>query len=175
MQYFLLLTNPQQCSLFWDHIPECKPCFCVNLCHPYGPYSIRPIQQLLYCQTTTRGGSAPFHSDGEQPKTALWLCVREMTWYIYTGGVRGRTKAKQCWFKVTRELCWMVSSCSASDVHDGYWTGEFASHLTSTLFHSLVPWWRPRRIRPQRTHLRQFENSAMGTWPINQELVYQTG
>ena len=40
------------------------------------------------------------------------------------------------------------------------------SHLVSTLFHSLVPWWRPRRIRPQITRLSQLENSAMGTWPI---------
>ena len=40
------------------------------------------------------------------------------------------------------------------------------SHLASTLFHSLVRWWRPRRIRPQITRLSQLENSAMGTWPI---------
>ena len=40
------------------------------------------------------------------------------------------------------------------------------SHLPSTLFHSLVPWWHPRRIRPQITRLSQLENSAMGTWPI---------
>ena len=40
------------------------------------------------------------------------------------------------------------------------------SHLVSTLFHSLVQWWRPRRIRPQITRLSQLENSAMGTWPI---------
>ena len=40
------------------------------------------------------------------------------------------------------------------------------SHLVSTLFHSLVRWWRPRRIRPQITRLSQLENSVMGTWPI---------
>ena len=40
------------------------------------------------------------------------------------------------------------------------------SHFASTLFHSLFPWWRPRRIRPQITRLSQLENSAMGTWPI---------
>ena len=73
MQYFLLLTNlvivfvhwvstgvlyePQHCSLFWDYIPESKLCFCVNLCHLSGPHSIRPIQKLLNCKTTTRGGS----------------------------------------------------------------------------------------------------------------------
>ena len=40
------------------------------------------------------------------------------------------------------------------------------SHLAPALFHSLVPWWRPRRIRPQITRLSQLENSGMGTWPI---------
>ena len=37
------------------------------------------------------------------------------------------------------------------------------SHFVSTLFHSLVRWWRPRRIRPQITRLSQLENPAMGT------------
>ena len=66
MQYFLLLTNlviffvhwvstgvlyePRQCSLFWDYIPESKHRFSLNLCHPPGTYSIRPIQKLLNCQ-----------------------------------------------------------------------------------------------------------------------------
>ena len=70
MQYFLLLTNlvivfvhwvstgvlyePRKCSLFWDYIPESKLCFCLNLCLSLGTYSIRPIQKLLNCQTTTR-------------------------------------------------------------------------------------------------------------------------
>ena len=45
------------------------------------------------------------------------------------------------------------------------------SHLTSTLFHSLVPWWRPRRIRPQRTRLSQLESSAMGMWPIYKSII----
>ena len=45
------------------------------------------------------------------------------------------------------------------------------SHLASTLFHSLVPWWRPRRIRPQITRLSQLENSAMGTWPIYKNCI----
>ena len=40
------------------------------------------------------------------------------------------------------------------------------SHLACTLFHSLVPWWRPRRIWPQITRLSQSDYSAMGTWPI---------
>ena len=63
MQYFLMLTNlvivflhwvstgvlyePRQCSLFWDYIPESKLCFCVNVCRPSDPYSIRLIQKLF--------------------------------------------------------------------------------------------------------------------------------
>ena len=49
------------------------------------------------------------------------------------------------------------------------------SHLASTLFHSLVPWWRPRRIRPQITRLSQLENSAMGRGQFTRTLLYQTG
>ena len=49
------------------------------------------------------------------------------------------------------------------------------SHLVSTLFHSLVRWWRPRRIRLQITRLSQLENSPMGTWPIYKNSIYQTG
>ena len=67
MQYFLLLTNLvivfvhwvgtgvlYEPRLFWDYIPESKLCFCLNLCRLPGTYSIRPIQKLLDCQTTTR-------------------------------------------------------------------------------------------------------------------------
>ena len=35
------------------------------------------------------------------------------------------------------------------------------SHLASTLFHSLVPWWRPRRIRPQITRLSQLHEANL--------------
>ena len=80
------------------------------------------------------------NKDREQPQTAPWLWVREITWYLYTRGVRVRMKAKQRWFKVPRELCHEWFHHVRHRVHDGHWTGEFASHLTSTLFHSLVPW-----------------------------------
>ena len=144
MQYFLLPTNlvtvfvhwvstsvlykPWQCSLFWDYIPKCKLCCGINLCRPSGPYSIHPIQKLLNCQTTTR--------DGEQPKTALWLWVHEMTRYLYTRGVRGQLKTKQRWFKVTRHE-WF------HHVHDGHWAGEFATviwrlHCFTASFHGDV-------------------------------------
>ena len=49
------------------------------------------------------------------------------------------------------------------------------SHLASTLFHSLVRWWRPRRIRPQITRLSQLENSAIGArGQFTRTLFYQT-
>ena len=120
------MYEPRKCSLFWDYIPETKLCFCLNLCRPPGPYSIRPIQKLLNCQTTTRG-CCSIHPDGEQPKTVLWLCVREMTWYLNARGVRGRMKAKQRWFKVTREPCHEWFHHVRHHVYDGHWTGEFAT------------------------------------------------
>ena len=193
MKYFLLLTNlvivvvrwvstgvlyePRQCSLFWDYIPESKLCFCAILCRLSGPYSIRPIQKLLNCQTTTCGGL--IHSDGWRAiKTALWLWGREMTWYLNTRGVRGRMKANQRWYKVTRELChkWFHN-------HDHVrhyvrlldWRIRH-SHLTSTLFHSIVPWWRPRRTDPAPENSPQSIGELRNGHKANlQELLHQTG
>ena len=66
--------------------------FCINMHCPSGPHAIQRIEKLLNCQTTwwvplgwSRWGAT---------KTALWLWVREMTWYLDTRGVRGRMKAK---------------------------------------------------------------------------------
>ena len=72
-------------------------------------------------------GAPGIHPDGEQPKTALWPWVPEITWYLYTRGVRGRMKAKQRWFKVTRELCHEWFHHFRHHVHDGHWTGKFAT------------------------------------------------
>ena len=102
------------------------------MCRPPGAYSIRPIQQLLNCQQRDwRRAMGPpgIHSDWEQPKTALWLWVYEITWYLYTRGMRGRMKAKQRWFKVTRELCHEWFHNFRHHVHDGQWTGEFATGI----------------------------------------------
>ena len=63
-------------------------------------------------------------------------------------------------------MSWMVLSFSASCSWRPLDWRIRHSHLTSTLFHSLVPWWRLLRIRPQITRLSQLENSAMDTWPI---------
>ena len=46
------------------------------------------------------------------------------------------------------------------------------SHLASTLFHSLVPWWHPRRIRPQIIRLSQFGELRNGHVANLQELYY---
>ena len=120
--------------------------------------------QYRSCSTVKRhGGCRSVGPDGGQSKTALWLWVREMTWYLYTRWVCGRRKAKQHWFKIT--VSWMVSPCSASCSWRPLHWGIRHSDLTSRQFHSLVPWWRPRRIRPQKTRLSQLENSAMGKWP----------
>ena len=164
-----VLYEPRQCSLFWDYIPESKLFLPQSV--PPARYIFNPTNtEVAQLSTTWRyavGPASGIHPDGEQPKTALWLWVREITWYLFTRGVRGRMKAKQRWFKVTRELCheWFHHSWRPLD-----WKIRH-SHLASTLFHSLVPWWRPRRIRPQITRLGQLENSAMGTWPIYKNFI----
>ena len=55
---------------------------------------------------------------GEQPKTVLWLWVREMTWYLYTRGVRARMILSHC---VMNGFIMFIH------VHDGHCTGEFAT------------------------------------------------
>ena len=42
-------------------------------------------------------------------------------WYLYTRGVCGRIKAKQRWFKVTRELYHEWFHHVRHHVHDGHW------------------------------------------------------
>ena len=153
VQYFLMLPNlvivfvhwvstgvlyePRQCSLFWDYIPESKLCCWVNVCRPPDPYSIRPIQKLFSCQITTRGVCCSKNS--------------AVTWYLYQ--MSARTNEGKTSLSYSRTVSWMVSSCSASCSWRPLDWRIRHSHLTSTLFHSLVPWWRPRRIRPQRTRL----------------------
>ena len=135
--------------MFCDYIPESKLCFCVNLSRPPCPWWIRPMQKLLNCQTRTHRavGATPSTPIGEQLKIALWLWVREITWYLYTRGERGRMKANTADLKLLDTVSWMVSSFSASCSWRPLDWRIRHSHLASTLFHSL-------------------ENSAMGTWPI---------
>ena len=187
MQYFLLPTNLVIIFVHWVSTVVC--CTNPDNVHCFGlysrtytlflPQSVPPawcifnptnteVAQLPTKSTTWRRAmdSAGIHPNGEQPNTALWLWVREITWNLYTGGVHGRIKAKQRWFKVTRELCHEWFHHFWHHVHDGHWTGEFATaiwclHCFTVSFHGDV-----RRIRPQITRLSQLENSAMGTWPI---------
>ena len=145
------------------------------MCHPLGTYSIRPIQKLLNCQQrddARRPGCYSRHSypDGEQPKTALCLWVRKITWYLYTRWVHGRMKAKQRWFKVTREVCHEWFHNFRHHVRPLDWRIRH-NHLASTLFDSLVPW-RQRRIRPQITRLSQLGELRNGHVANLQELYY---
>ena len=149
MQYFLLPTNLVIVFVHWVSTVVC--CTNPDNVHCFGTIfpnlnfvfasicAARPVHiqsdQYSSCSTVTttsttwrRAIGAPgIHPDGEQPKTALWLWVREITWSLYTRGVRGRMKAKQCWFKVTRELCHEWFHHFRHHVHDGHWTGEFAT------------------------------------------------
>ena len=160
-------TNPNNVNCFGTIFPNLNFVFA-------SIWAARPVHiesdQHRSCSIVKQGpavGATPSTPIGEQPKTALWLWVREITCYLYTRWVHGRMKAKQRWFKVTRELCHEWFHHFRHHVHDGNWTEEFAtSHLAPTLFHSLVPCWLPQRIRPQITRLIQLENCAMGTWPI---------
>ena len=126
-------TNPDDVHCFGTIFPNLNFVF-ASIC------AARPVHiqsdQYRSCSTvnnvtTPRGPRAVpgvlLHPDGEQPKTALWLWVREITWYLYTRGVRGRVKAKQRWFKVTWELCHEWFHHFRHHVHDGHWTGEFAT------------------------------------------------
>ena len=122
-----------------------------------------PPDQYRSCSTVNKVNKVTTR----HPKTTLWLWVREITWYLYTRGVRGRIKAKQRWFKVTRELCHEWFHHFRHHVHDGHWTGEFATVIWrldcfTVSFRSDVR----GESGPQITRLSQLENSAIGTWPI---------
>ena len=124
-----VLYEPRKCSLFLDYVPESKLCFCLNAVPPTQCIFNQTNTEVAQLSPTWRRvmGAPGIHPDGEQPKTALWLWVREITRYLYTREVRGRMKAKQRWFKVTRELCHEWFHHFRHHVHDGHWTGEFAT------------------------------------------------
>ena len=120
-------TNPNNVNCFETIFPNLNFVFA-------SIWADRPVHiesdQYRSCSTVKQGpavGATPSTPIGEQPKTALWLWVREITWYLYTRGVRRRMKAKQRWFKATRELCHEWFHHFRHHVHDGHWTGEFAT------------------------------------------------
>ena len=141
MQYFLLPTNfvivfvhwvstgvlhePWQCSLFWDYIPESK--FCFASIHAAFPVHIQSYQYRS-CSTVNNVTTRSRYSSqwGATKNSAVALSSRNNMMSIYTRGVRGRMKAKQRWFKVTRELCHEWFHHFRHHVHDSHWTGEFA-------------------------------------------------
>ena len=137
--------------------------FCINLCRPpvFNPTNTE-VAQL----STTWRRAPGIHLT---KNSAVAVSSRNN---IYTRWVRGRMKAKQRWFKVTRELCHEWFHHFRHHVPDDHWTGEFA--IVIWRLHSFTisfPWWRPRRIGPQITRLSQSENSAMGTWPIYKNFI----
>ena len=120
-------TNPNNVICFGTIFPNLNFVFA-------SIWAARPVHiesdQYRSCSTVKQGpavGATPSTLIGEQPKTALWFWVREITCYLYTRGVRGRMKAKQRWFKVTRELCHEWFHHFRHHVHDGHSTGEFAT------------------------------------------------
>ena len=134
------------------------------------------VAQLSTQSTTWRGaiGAPGIHPDGEQAKTALWLWVREITWYPYTRGVRGRKKQNNADLKLL-DNCVMNSLIIFGIVFmTATGLGIRHSHLASTLFHSLVPWWRPRRIRPQVTRLSHWIGELRNGHVANLQELYYT-
>ena len=131
MQYLSLLTDlviafvhwvttgvryePRQCSLFCDYIIESKPCF-ASICAARPVHiPIKPIQKLLLSNNDVcvcKGGEASNQKKGGWGATknsAVALSSRNDMISIFTRGARGRMKAKQRWFKVTREMNCVVN------------------------------------------------------------------
>ena len=171
MQYFLLLTNLvivfvhwvstgvlyklRQYSLFWDYIPESNFCFCLNLCRSSGPYSIRPIQKLLICQTINGARWVLL------PHSSRWRATKNTNSRndmisIHQRSARTNEGKSTLLQSYSTTVSWMLM------VATGLENSPFYVYTASQSF----PWWRPWRIRTQRTRLSQVENSAMGTWPI---------
>ena len=124
---WLSIYNPNNVNSFGAIFPNLNVVFA-------SIWAARPVHfesdQYRSCSTVKQGpavGATPSTPIGEQPKTALWLWVREITWYLYTRWVHGRMKAKHHWFKVTREVCHEWFHNFRHHVHDGHWTGEFAT------------------------------------------------
>ena len=97
-------TNPNNVNCFGTIFPNLN--FVFASIWAASPVHIES-DQYRSCSTVKQGpavSATPSTPIGEQPKTALWLWVCEITCYLYTRWVHGRMKTKQRWFKVTREL-----------------------------------------------------------------------
>ena len=89
--------------------------------HIFNPTNTEVAQLSIKNATTRRRHSSRW---GATKNSAV---ARNNMMSMYTRGVRGRMKAKQRWFKVTRELCHEWFHHFRHHVHDGHWTGEFAT------------------------------------------------
>ena len=145
MQYFLLPTNLVIVFVHWVSTvvgctnPDNVNCFGTifqNLTL-FLPQSVPParcifnptnteVAQLSTKLTTWRRAIGAWHSSrwGATKNSAVALSSRNNMMSIHQ---RRRMKAKQRWFKVTRELCHEWFHHFRHHVHDGHWTGEFAT------------------------------------------------
>ena len=115
-------TNPDNVHCFGTIFPNLIFVF-ASIC------AARPVliesDQYRSCSTVNKVNKMTTR-DRCSRHSSRWR-VPEITWYLYTRGVRGRMKAKQRWFKVTRELCHEWFHHFRHHVHDGHWTGKFAT------------------------------------------------
>ena len=136
-----------------------------------GAERVSMIQKLPNCQQRDDArcpGCYSRHSSrwGATKNSAVALSSRNNMISIHQRSARKNESKITLIESYSRTVSWMVSSFLASCSWRPLDWRIPHNHLASTLFHSIVPWWRPRRIRPQITRLSQLENSAMGTWPI---------
>ena len=163
-------TNPDNVHCFGTIFPNLNFVF-ASIC------AARPVHiqsdQYRSCSTVNNVTTRSRHSSrwGATKNSAVALSSRNNMMSIHQRNARtneGKTTLVESY---SRTVSWMASSFSASCSWGSLDWRIRHSHLASTLFHNLVPWWRPRRIRPQITLLSQLENSPMGTWPIYKKFI----
>ena len=116
MQYFLLLTNLVIVFVHWVSTGvlyelrlHCFGTIFPNLNFVFASISAACLVHIQSDQYRSCSTVKQRRADAEQPKTVLWLWVREMTWYLYTRWVRGRMKANNADLKLL-ENCVMNGS-----------------------------------------------------------------
>ena len=191
MQYFLVPTNLVIVFVHWVSTVVC--CTNPDNVHCFGTIfpnlnfvfasicAARPVHiqsdQYRSCSTvnnvTTRDRCSRHSSRwGATKNSAVALSSRNNMISIHQRSEWRQNEGKTTLiYSHSRTVSWMVSPFSASRSWLPLNWRIRHSHLASTLFHSLVPWWRPRRIRPQITRLSQLENSAIGTWSIYKNCI----
>ena len=142
---------------------------------PPTRYLFNPTNtEVAQLSTTWRRavGAAPdIHLDGERPKTALWLWVREITWYLYEE-CADEWRQNNADIKLLRENCVMngfiifgIMFFTATGLENSpqsfgvYAVSQSRSVVTAA------------ENRPQITRLSQMENSAMGTCQFTRTII----